>query len=51
MKKKTKILALCGVCAAMGIGLAGVAGSTIGFGGVQIAAAKHDPSHALTEKA
>lgn len=51
MKKKTKVLALCGICAAMGIGLAGVAGSTIGFGGVQIAAAKHDPSHVLTEKA
>lgn len=51
MKKKTKALALCGICAAMGIGLATAAGGALGFGGTQIVAAKHDPSHILTEKA
>ena len=51
MKKKTKALALCGICAAMGIGLATAAGSALGFGGTQIVAAKHDSSHVLTEKA
>ena len=51
MTKKTKVLALCGVCAAMGIGLATTAGGTMGFGGTQIAAVQHDPSHTLTEKA
>lgn len=51
MKKKTKVLALCSLCAAMGLGIVATAGATMGFDGIGIMAAKHDASHVLTEKA
>ncbi len=50
MKKKAKILAVAASCLAMGVGAIGLAVHN-GEGVFQAAAAVHDPSHALTEKA
>jgi len=50
MKKKAKILAVAASCLAMGVGAVGLAVCN-GGGVFQAAAAVHDPSHELTEKA
>lgn len=51
MKKKTTVLALAGLAACLGVGVAAVAGASMNIGGLNIIAANHESTHTLKEKA
>lgn len=51
MKKKTTVLALAGLAACLGVGVAAVAGASLNIGGLNIIAANHESTHTLKEKA